>query len=59
VKLTLDVTGTELAVLYILCGNEDAGRLLKEAIREQRKLEPPRPPRMGRPVGRKGKRNDG
>lgn len=40
-KLELDVTGKELVLLYIITGNEDAGRILLEAIREDNRLNPP------------------
>jgi hypothetical protein len=50
VKITLDLTGQELAVLYILCGNQDAGEILRRAIAEERLHNPPAPRlRRGRP----------
>lgn len=53
-RVALDVNGTELAVLYILTGNKDAGELLRRAIAEERLKNPPKPPvRKGRPSGSK------
>lgn len=52
-KLTLDLTGTELALLYIMTGNKDAGEILKEANAEYRKHNPP-----VRPYRRKAKKQE-
>lgn len=39
VQVTLNITGPELTVLYLLTGNEDAGRILFEAIRRERAFQ--------------------
>jgi hypothetical protein len=34
-RVILDVTGKELALLYIATGNADAGRIIKESCRDE------------------------
>ena len=40
-KVTLEITGVELVLLYLATGNEDAGRIVTIAAREYAKLHPP------------------
>ena len=39
-QVTLEITGKELTLLYLATGNEDAGRLVRDAAREAAKVEP-------------------
>jgi hypothetical protein len=39
-KVTLELKGTELVLLYLMTGNEEAGRIVCDAAREYSKNQP-------------------
>jgi hypothetical protein len=51
-KVELEITMTELALLYISTGNEDAGRIVREAARKEaeRNPQPSKRKRLSSPV---------
>jgi hypothetical protein len=40
-KVTLEISGAELVLLYLATGNEDAGRIVSDAAREYARMNPP------------------
>lgn len=48
-KVTLELTGSELVLVYLITGNEDAGRIVTTAAREYARLHPPQRKKRGRP----------
>lgn len=40
-KVSLEITGPQLVLLYLATGNEDAGSIVLAAAREYAKLHPP------------------
>lgn len=57
-KVTLNLTGFELVLLYPATGNEDAGRILRHCAREYARLNPEPKKKRGRPSGSKNKPDD-
>jgi hypothetical protein len=39
-KVEIEITGSELTLLYLVTGNENAGRIVVRAAQEVGKLEP-------------------
>lgn len=42
-KITLEITGPELTMLYLSTGNADAGRIVTEASRRDAQAQPKKP----------------
>ncbi len=47
-KVTLEINGPELVLLYLATGNEDAGRIVLAAAREYARLNAPEKKPRGR-----------
>jgi hypothetical protein len=57
-KVEIEMTGSELVLLYLATGNEDAGRIVLTAAKEYAHLHPPQRKKRGRPSGRPNMRKE-